>query len=67
MLTDWPKIARKFVKVMPKDYKRVLQEQLNETRKVKAAARRSNGSNGKSGRSRKAAKAKTPTKKAARG
>jgi glutamate synthase (ferredoxin) len=65
MLADWPKIARKFVKVMPKDYKRVLQEQLKETRKLKAAAKRSNGRNGKNGRSRKAAPAKA--KKTARG
>ncbi|MCH7616532.1 MAG: glutamate synthase large subunit [Chloroflexi bacterium] len=65
MLADWPKIAKKFVKVMPKDYKRVLQEQLKETRKVKAAARRSNGRNGKNGRPRKAAVAKA--KKTARG
>jgi glutamate synthase (ferredoxin) len=65
MLADWPKIAKKFVKVMPKDYKRVLQEQLKETRKVKAAAKRKNGSNGKNGRSRKTSTA--TAKKAARG
>jgi hypothetical protein len=49
---------------MPKDYKRVLLEQLKETRKVKAAAKR-NGGNGKNGRSRKTATVKA--KKAARG
>ncbi|HEY5625037.1 MAG TPA: glutamate synthase-related protein, partial [Dehalococcoidia bacterium] len=65
MLADWPKIAKKFVKVMPQDYKRVLKEQLKETRRVEAAAKRSNGGNGKNGRSRKAATAKA--KKSARG
>jgi glutamate synthase (ferredoxin) len=65
MLADWPKVAKKFVKVMPRDYKRVLLEQLKETRKVKATAKRNNGGNGKNSRSRKAAPAKA--KKAARG
>ncbi len=66
MLADWPKVAKKFVKVMPQDYKRVLREQLEETRKLKATTRRGNGRNGgKNGRTRKAAAAKA--KKSARG
>ncbi len=65
MLADWPKITKKFVKVMPQDYKRVLQEQLKETRTVKAAAKRSNGRNGgKNGRRGKAAAAKTARRNA---
>jgi glutamate synthase (ferredoxin) len=67
MLADWPKIAKEFVKVMPLDYKRVLQEQLKETQKVKATAKRNNGGNGKNGRSRRTAAAKAPAKKSARG
>jgi glutamate synthase domain-containing protein 3 len=30
LLTDWPAVASKFVKVMPRDYKRVIREQLIE-------------------------------------
>ncbi|HEY5639096.1 MAG TPA: glutamate synthase subunit alpha, partial [Dehalococcoidia bacterium] len=68
MLADWPKIAKKFVKVMPQDYKRVLQEQLKKTRKVKAAAKRSNGRNGgRNGRPGKAAAEKAKAKRSARG
>jgi hypothetical protein len=48
MLGQWPAITKKFVKVMPKDYKRVLLEQMQATRPVKAAARGGNGKNGKS-------------------
>ena len=27
LLAQWPKVAEKFVKIMPRDFKRVLQEQ----------------------------------------
>jgi glutamate synthase (ferredoxin) len=57
LLKQWPKITAKFVKIMPRDYKRVLMEQLTQTREVEAAAGKPNGkkangkkANGKSAR-----------------
>jgi glutamate synthase domain-containing protein 3 len=43
MLKEWPAITSKFVKVMPRDYKRVLLEQLAATREVEAGADSGNG------------------------
>ncbi len=34
LLRQWPKVAAKFVKVMPKDYKRALQEQLEAAKEA---------------------------------
>jgi glutamate synthase (NADPH/NADH) large chain len=63
MLAQWPKITKKFVKVMPIDYKRVLMEQARTARPAEAkAAARTNGRNGKNG-----AKARTTVKGKARG
>ncbi|MEX0683032.1 MAG: glutamate synthase large subunit [Dehalococcoidia bacterium] len=50
MLAQWPAIADKFVKVMPKDYKRVLLEQLEQTRAVSPGKATTNGKNEKNGR-----------------
>ena len=49
LLKQWPKITAKFVKVMPRDYKRVLLEQLTASREVEASASKPNGkkANGK--------------------
>jgi glutamate synthase (ferredoxin) len=49
LLAEWPVVTEKFVKVMPKDYKRVLLEQLAATREVEASAAAGNGrkTNGK--------------------
>jgi glutamate synthase domain-containing protein 3 len=63
MLADWPKIAKRFVKVMPRDYKRVLLEQLKESRAVKTGAKRANG-NGRNGKSRSNGTRKTVAAKA---
>ena len=43
MLGEWPAIAAKFVKVMPRDFKRVLLEQLAATKETTAAAPKTNG------------------------
>jgi len=49
LLKQWPKITAKFVKIMPRDYKRVLLEQLAASREVEAAPAKANGkkTNGK--------------------
>jgi glutamate synthase domain-containing protein 3 len=49
LLKQWPKITAKFVKIMPRDYKRVLLEQLAASSEVHAAAAKPNGkkANGK--------------------
>ncbi|MEO6197567.1 MAG: glutamate synthase large subunit [Dehalococcoidia bacterium] len=56
MLEDWPAVTAKFVKVMPRDFKRVLLEQLAATQEAKASATSGNGkkANG-SGSAKKAA------------
>src|SRR3990172_4828403 len=51
ILRQWPDIAGRFVKVCPKDYKRVLLEQLRETRE--AAAVGAGAGNGGKGNGRK--------------
>jgi glutamate synthase (ferredoxin) len=44
LLKQWPKIARKFVKVMPKDYKRALEQQLDAAKQeVQFAQSHTNG------------------------
>ena len=49
LLKQWPKITAKFVKIMPRDYKRVLLEQLAASSEVQAAVAKPNGkkANGK--------------------
>ena len=32
LLRDWPKVAKRFVKIIPLDYRRVLEEQLRASR-----------------------------------
>ncbi len=63
ILKDWPAVAGKFVKVMPKDYKRVLAEQLAAGKEVRAAAGKTNGQTATArktnGRAAAGAKAKT--------
>jgi glutamate synthase domain-containing protein 3 len=36
LLKDWPEMAKKFVKVMPKEYRRVLEERRRETERLAA-------------------------------
>jgi hypothetical protein len=43
MLADWPVVTAKFVKVMPRDFKRVLLEQLAATKEARASAASGNG------------------------
>jgi glutamate synthase (ferredoxin) len=43
MLADWPAVTAKFVKVMPRDFKRVLLEQLAATKEARASAASGNG------------------------
>jgi glutamate synthase (NADPH/NADH) large chain len=63
LLREWPAVAAKFVKVMPRDYKRVLLEQLAASRDVQAAPTRTNGKKANGSK----AKAKTNGTKTARG
>jgi len=60
LLAQWPAIAEKFVKVMPRDYKRVLLEQLEATRAVDPETGKPNGkkSNGQAYKAQ--TKAETP-------
>ena len=67
MLEAWPKITAKFVKVMPKDYKRVLREQLAATREAKAVAGKANGKNGKNANRKNGAKKRAGNWVAVRG
>ena len=63
LLRQWPAVAAKFVKVMPRDYKRVLLEQLAASREVKAAPAKTNGKKANGSKP----KVKTNGTKAARG
>jgi glutamate synthase (ferredoxin) len=69
MLKAWPKITAKFVKVMPRDFKRVLLEQLAATREEKAGAAKANGKhkNGKDGATKRAGNGVAAKGKVARG
>ncbi len=60
ILEQWPQIAEKFVKVMPKDYKRAIREQL-EAAKAEVQASQAHG-NGKKTNGRKANGAKAARK-----
>jgi glutamate synthase domain-containing protein 3 len=62
LLKDWKGSTAKFVKVMPRDYKRVLLEQLAATEVATASKRKSANGNGKKANGAKGAK-----KAAARG
>jgi glutamate synthase (ferredoxin) len=69
MLSGWPKITKKFVKVMPRDYKRVLLAGLADSREVKGGAGRANGRNGRNGKQANGARKSAPAraKRATRG
>jgi glutamate synthase domain-containing protein 3 len=38
LLRDWPEVAKRFVKIIPLDYRRVLEEQLRASRARGAGA-----------------------------
>ena len=60
MLSEWPGIAAKFVKVMPTDYKRAIAQQLDAAKQeVQVAQSQGNGKKANG------AKAKTASKPAA--
>jgi glutamate synthase domain-containing protein 3 len=63
MLREWPGIAAKFVKVMPRDFKRVLLEQLAATKEARADAPKTNGKNGNGRKAGKKAAAAEKTKR----
>jgi glutamate synthase domain-containing protein 3 len=56
LLKGWPAAADRFVKVMPRDYKRVLMEQLKQSKDAQPAASSGNGKNGKKAGSKTKAK-----------
>ena len=57
LLKDWKAATTKFVKVMPRDYKRVLLEQVAATKEMKAGAAAGNGSKANGAGSKKKAAA----------
>jgi glutamate synthase (ferredoxin) len=46
LLADWPGVTSRFVKVMPRDYKRVLLEQLAASKEARAGTATGNGKRG---------------------
>ena len=59
ILAQWPAVAKKFVKVFPRDYKRALKEHLEDAKTDVIAAQGQSG-NGKKANGRKANGKKTP-------